>query len=244
MRYGIVSDVHGNLEALVVALDHLKKQKVDRYAFLGDAVGYGPNPDEVCTLLRGLGGVAVLGNHDAAAAGRMAVDGYAAAAQQALTWCQQQLDPANMAWLRALPYTIREEGVLFCHGSPHQPEQFDYLLRVDQVQLLLDEGHPLAHITCIGHSHLTTSFEIGPETVSLLAAGAPIRLDDVHKYIITVGSVGQPRDRDPRTCCAVLDTCAGSFEYHRLSYDFHATRQKIRTAGLAAVFGERLRVGM
>jgi predicted phosphodiesterase len=243
MRYGIVSDVHGNLEALTVACAHLAQQNIDRYAFLGDAVGYGPNPNEVCTLLRELGGVAILGNHDAAVSGRMEISGYYKAAQESLTWCQQKLDADNLAWLGGLPYTVREGDVAFCHGSPYLPEQFDYLFREDQVQQLVDDGVALAPVTCIGHSHLTTSFEIGPKGVRTLPPG-PISCAPDCQYIITVGSVGQPRDRDPRACCAVFDTDAQRFEYHRLSYDLRATRQKILDAGLAAVFGERLTVGM
>lgn len=243
MRYGIVSDVHGNLEALSVACAHLQGQRVDRYAFLGDAVGYGPNPNEVCTVLRQLCDVAILGNHDAAVAGRMDMDHYYAAAQHALHYSQAQLDAANMAWLAALPYTQSEGEVAFCHGSPQFPEQFDYLFRADQVQQMVEEGVRLPPVTCIGHSHLTVSFEVSGQDVRALPSGS-IQCDPNKQYIITVGSVGQPRDRDPRTCCAVFDTETRLFEYHRLSYDLRATRQKILDAGLAVVFGERLTVGM
>lgn len=243
MRYGIVSDVHGNLEALTVVLKHLSTLQIDRYAFLGDAVGYGPNPNEVCTHLRELCQVSILGNHDAAVAGSMPLDHYYAAARASLVYCQTQLDEDNISWLRQLPYTVTEDDVAFCHGSPQYPEQFDYLFREDQVQQLVEEGVALPQVTFIGHSHLTVGFEISGKVVSKLPAGA-IYCDPKKQYIITAGSVGQPRDRDPRSCCAVFDTVTRRFEYHRLNYDVQSTRQKILAAGLAGMFGERLTVGM
>src|SRR6185437_13933187 len=127
MRYGFISDVHGNIEALDVVLKHLEQQTIDRYVFLGDAVGYGPNPNEVCDRIRALNALSILGNHDAAVAGRMDYGFYYDAARHALDWCAERMTPENMAWLKALPYKIREGDVEFCHGAPIAPEMFDYL---------------------------------------------------------------------------------------------------------------------
>ncbi|RYF03668.1 MAG: hypothetical protein EOO40_11985 [Deltaproteobacteria bacterium] len=145
--------------------------------------------------------------------------------------------------MRELPYKVREEHLEFCHGAPVAPEMFDYLFGVEQVMDLVDAYDDLAPVTFIGHSHLTISFRIKDNEVT------PIIASEVHcepdaKYIITVGSVGQPRDRDPRACCGVFDTQTSVFEYHRLHYDVQTTRQKILDAGLPAVFGERLLVGV
>ena len=243
MRYGIISDVHGNLEALSVVLEHLRTQNVDRYAFLGDAVGYGPNPNEVCDLIRGLNPIGIVGNHDAAVSGRMDYSGYYDAAKHALTWCAERMTPDNMAWLASLPYKVREGDVEFCHGAPIAPEMFDYLFGVEQVIELLGVIDQLAPVTFIGHSHLTISFRITPDNVTPMVF-SQIACDPDAKYIITAGSVGQPRDRDPRTCCGVFDSDAQVFDYCRLDYDVHTTRQKIFDAGLAPVFGERLLVGV
>lgn len=243
MRYALISDVHGNLEALETVLEHLQVIGCDKIAFLGDAVGYGPNPNEVCNLLRAHADISVLGNHDAAVAGRMEVDGYYEAAQQALTWCRSQLSDENMAWLRTLPYKVRQDNLEFCHGAPVVPEAFDYLFGVEQVMDLVDAFDTLAPVTFIGHSHLTISFRIEEQEVTSIVA-SELACDAIAKYIITVGSVGQPRDRDPRACCGLFDTQAQRFEYHRLNYDVQTTRQKIYDAGLAPVFGERLLVGI
>jgi diadenosine tetraphosphatase ApaH/serine/threonine PP2A family protein phosphatase len=243
MRYGIISDVHGNLEALQVVLAHLRQQKLDRYVFLGDAVGYGANPNEVCDLIRPLAAVSIVGNHDAAVAGRMDYSQYYDAARLALDWCAQRLSPQNMGWLKGLPYKVREGDVELSHGSPVAPELFDYLFGVEQVMELMDAADELAPVTFIGHSHLTISFAIRDGAVSPIIAPT-IECDPAAKYIITVGSVGQPRDRDPRSCCGVFDTQSRIFEYHRLDYDVQTTRKKILDAGLAPVFGERLLVGI
>lgn len=243
MRYGIFSDVHGNIEALSVVLEHLKTQNVDAYAFLGDAVGYGANPNEVCDIIRPLADVAIVGNHDAAVTGRMDYAEYYEAARHALDWCQTRLSPQNLSWLRELPYKRREGDVEFSHGAPLAPEMFDYLLAVDDVLDLADVQEELAAVTFIGHSHLTISFKIqGDEVTPLLSS--EIHCEPDAKYIITVGSVGQPRDRDPRTCCGVFDSERRTFTFHRLEYDIDSARRKIHEAGLSQVFGDRLLVGM
>jgi diadenosine tetraphosphatase ApaH/serine/threonine PP2A family protein phosphatase len=243
MRYGFLSDVHGNLEALEVACAHLAEQRIDRTIFLGDAVGYGPNPNEVCDILRPLVDVSVIGNHDAAVCGRMDYEAYYEAARHALDWCKAQVSPRNINWLRELPYKVREDHLEFCHAAPIAPEMFDYLFGVEQVVELLDAYDELAPVTFIGHSHLTISFCIKDNEVTPIIA-PQVQCDPEAKYIITVGSVGQPRDRDPRACCGVFDTETNIFEYHRLNYDVQTTRQKILDAGLPAVFGERLLVGV
>jgi diadenosine tetraphosphatase ApaH/serine/threonine PP2A family protein phosphatase len=243
MRYGIFSDVHGNIEALQVVLDHLRSENVDKLAFLGDAVGYGANPDEVCDAIRAATHVAIVGNHDAAVVGRMDYSEYYDAARHALDWCSERLSDQNKEWLKNLPYQQRDGEVLFSHGAPLAPELFDYLFAPEQVLDMLDAYDDLAPVTFIGHSHLTLSFKIEPDRVTPIIQ-PNIECDPQSKYIITVGSVGQPRDRDPRSCCGIYDTSTRVFEYVRQQYDVLAARQKILDAGLSPMFGERLLVGM
>ncbi len=243
MRYAIFSDVHGNLEALESALRFFENQPIDRYVFLGDAVGYGASPNEVCDLIRPLVAHTVLGNHDAAVAGRMPFDEYFEAAKQSLNWCTERLSSENMEWLRSMPYTDEDETFAYCHGSPGDPEGFDYLFSPDQVSDILQLGMELPKVTLIGHSHLTVAFRAnGNEVESVIQD--EIDLNDDARYIITVGSVGQPRDRDPRCCCCTYDTEERVFRFHRLYYDVLTARQRIHDAGLSPVFGDRLLVGM
>lgn len=243
MRYGIFSDAHGNIEALSKVVEHLKGQQIDRWAFLGDAVGYGASPNEVCGVIRPLVSFAVLGNHDAAVSGRMDYTEYYDAARHALDWSATQLSAENRDWLKALPYKQRDGNVEFSHGAPLVPETFDYLFAPEQLVDLLTHYDAFAPVTFIGHSHLTISFKIERDRVTPLLHTEVVVEPDA-KYIITVGSVGQPRDRDPRACCGIFDTEQRIFAYHRVEYDVQQSRQKIIDAGLSPVFGERLLVGM
>ncbi len=244
MRLAIFSDTHGNIEALEEVLKFLRTQKIDRYVFLGDAVGYGPNPNEVCSALRALPNlVAVLGNHDAAVTGRMPYKEYYEAARKALDWTVSELSSENMAWLSSLPYKHSEDDFTFSHGSPLVPSSFDYIFLPEQLLDVYDEWSSFSHLTFIGHSHLTIAFRFNESEV------APLVLDKIKclpefKYVITVGSVGQPRDNDPRACCGIFDTKDSTFTYKRLTYDNEKTRQKIISAGLSSAFGDRLLIGM
>lgn len=243
MRYGIFSDVHGNLEALDVVMAYLLAEKCDSYIFLGDAVGYGANPNEVCDRIRPMANVAIIGNHDAAACGRIDFSEYYDAARHALAWTAERLSPENKAWLHGLPFKVRHGDTEFSHGSPLHPEAFDYLFAPEQVEAMGPAIAELAKVTFIGHSHLTVSFQIEPNGEAQPIIAGEIDCSQ-RKTIITVGSVGQPRDRDPRACCGIYDTSTKKFTYKRMSYDVQTARQKILDAGLAPVFGERLLVGM
>ena len=236
--------MHANLEALEAVLAAVDSLHVDRQVFLGDAVGYGASPNQVCDLLRPRVDFAVVGNHDAAVAGHVDYADYYDAAKHALDWTTRQLSAENIAWLRSLPYKVREGELELSHGSPLMPDNFDYLFAAEQVQdLLYEMGDELAPLTFIGHSHLTVSFRVEGHEVT--AQVVPVVIcDAAARHVITVGSVGQPRDRDPRACFGVYDTATRIFEYHRVEYDVHQARHKIIDAGLSPVFGERLLVGV
>ena len=243
MRYGILSDIHGNIEALTESVKALEKEHIDTWICLGDIVGYGANPEECAQVIRKLAKVTIVGNHDAAVAGRMDYSYYYDAARHALDWCKQQVSPETMRWLAGLPYRHREGEVEFCHGSPVCPEEFEYIFTKEKAKELLKFRDVLAGVTFIGHSHLTRSFALGvDEAFNVKGPEFVVRPD--FKYIITVGSVGQPRDYDPRSCCAVFDTETRHFKYVRSEYNIEAQMKKIIAAGLAYNFGARLLVGI
>jgi diadenosine tetraphosphatase ApaH/serine/threonine PP2A family protein phosphatase len=243
MRYGIFSDVHGNLEALTAVVEGYKDEGIERFVCLGDLVGYGANPNEIVDIVRDYASVCLLGNHDAAVGGRMDYSFYYDAARHALDWCAQQVTPRNMEFLRSLPYTHREGDIEFCHGSPAVPQEFEYIFTREKARELLPIWDRMARVTFIGHSHLTRSFALGHgEVFDVVAPEFTLRKD--HKYIITVGSVGQPRDYDNRACCAIFDTDTLRFRYKRVEYDIESAKQKIIDAGLAYNFGARLLVGI
>jgi diadenosine tetraphosphatase ApaH/serine/threonine PP2A family protein phosphatase len=247
MRYGILSDVHGNLEALKVVLERLPELGADELVFLGDAVGYGASPNEVCELLRKTVDLAVIGNHDAAVSGRMSYEEYYDAARDALDWCSRRLTPENRVWLRELPYKIDRDELCFCHGAPFEPDLFEYVFNPGDLMSRGDALVDLAPVTFVGHSHLTLSFRLELEAglgMPMIAPRIECEPGPSTRHIITVGSVGQPRDRDPRACCGIFDTETRVFTYHRFEYDVHSARQKIIENGLPSVFGDRLLVGV
>jgi predicted phosphodiesterase len=243
VRYGILSDIHGNIEALEASLRSLEKERIDEYICLGDTVGYGANPEECSRIIQDLVKVCIVGNHDAAVAGRMDYSYYYDAARHALDWCKKTVSPKTIAWLQSLPYHHAVGDIDFCHGSPVCPEEFEYVFTREKARELLPHRAKLSGVTFIGHSHLTRSFALS-ESDAFSVKGPEFVVRTDHKYIITVGSVGQPRDYDPRSCCAVYDTDTRIFKYVRSEYNAEAQMKKIIDAGLAYNFGARLLVGI
>ena len=243
MRYGIFSDTHANIEALTAVLRAYDSEKIDRYACLGDTVGYGASPNECCDAIRGVSAFTILGNHDAAVAGRMDYSYYYDAARNALDLHANQLSEVNMRWLRELPYEVRERDLCFCHGSPLNLEEFEYIFSTEQAARCLEIWDQLATVTFIGHSHLCKSFALTKsEVFEVVATKFEIRPE--HKYIVSVGSVGQPRDYDPRASYTVYDTEERTFEFLRTSYDIDAAAQKILGSQLERNFANRLFLGV
>jgi len=243
MRLGIFSDVHSNLEALEAVVETYKDKSIDKFICLGDVVGYGANPNECCDIVKDFASIVVLGNHDAAVSGRMEYSYYYDAAREALDWCAAQLTAENREWLNGLPYTHQLEDMCFSHGNPICPEEFEYIFTIDQASELLPQLDHIAQVNFIGHSHLTKSFALSPGEVNEVVARR-FGLRRHRKYIITDGSVGQPRDYDSRACCTVFDTETRVFEYHRAEYDVETAARKIFEAELAVNFGKRLFLGV
>ncbi len=243
MRLGIFSDVHSNLEALQAVCDAYKDLNIDRYICLGDIVGYGASPNQCCEIVREMASVVVLGNHDAAVSGRMEYSYYYDAAREALDWCAAQLEPDHLAWLKGLDYVARLDEICFSHGNPLFPEEFEYIFTLEQAAELLPRLDDMADVNFIGHSHLTKSFALASGEVNEVVARR-FGLRRHRKYVITDGSVGQPRDYDNRACFTVFDTETRIFEYHRAEYDLETAAKKIFDAGLAVNFGKRLFLGV
>ena len=243
MRYGIFSDTHANIEALTAVLEAYEPLDIDRFVCLGDTVGYGASPNECCDVIREKAAFTILGNHDAAVAGRMDYSYYYDAARNALDKHAAELSTANMEWLQSLPYEVRENELSFCHGSPVNLEEFEYIFSTEQAARCLDMWDDLAVATFIGHSHLCKAFALTEDEVfEVVATKFEIRPD--HRYIISVGSVGQPRDYDPRASYTVFDTEDKTFEFRRVPYDIDGAAQKIFDSKLERNFANRLFLGV
>lgn len=246
MIIGIFSDVHSNLEALTTVVEAYEEdeREPEMYVCLGDVVGYGANPNECCEIVRDLAEITILGNHDAAVCGRMNYAFYYDAARNALDWHAEQLEEHHHEWLRSLPYAETWEDVEFCHGSPINREDFEYVFNVHQANQLIDHWDELEHITFIGHSHLTKSFSLHPEEGAVEMTPPLLEFEPDKKYIVTVGSVGQPRDNDNRACYGLYDSEAKTFEYNRIDYDVRSAARKIFQSDLSSDFAKRLFFGI
>lgn len=243
MRIAVVSDVHSNIEALREVVQEIDRQSCDRVVCLGDVVGYGASPNECCATIRELAEVTLLGNHDAAVAGRMDYGFYYEAARHALDWTAARLLPENLEWLRSLPYTYRIGDVGFSHGSPIEPEAYEYLFALEQARELVDLAADMPEITFIGHSHLCKAFALGDGEAHDVVAPR-FSVQPGRKYVCSVGSVGQPRDYDNRACFAIYDTASRMVEYRRVEYDIDSAARKIFEEDLALNFGKRLFLGV
>ncbi len=247
MRIGIFSDVHANIEALSAVVEALRRESPDVMYCLGDVVGYGASPNECADLVRSVAKVTILGNHDAAVSGRMDYSYYYEAARRALDLHVSLLSAENLSWLRALPYkhVVEDTGVHLCHGSPVRLEEFDYIFSPEQARDCLSIYPELGHLTLIGHSHLCKAFEFtGDDVIELQGPPRTIDLRPDRKYIVSVGSVGQPRDYDNRASYVIYDTDAKRFEFRRVEYDIEGAAQKIFDARLERNFGHRLFIGV
>lgn len=247
MRIALISDIHGNIDALDTVLAHIGEQQVDEIACLGDIVGYGGAPKLCCQKVRQHCTRTVLGNHDAAVAGLASYDFYHSAAREALDYHRELLDDEDLDWLKSLPYRIREPGLQLTHGRPDVRDDFAYMFDDQHAIALLQAYDQLEAVNFIGHSHLTAVYRLNPhESPGYERADAlHIDLRSDSKYVITVGSVGQPRDNDARACYVIYDDHAYTVDFFRLDYNVRAAALRIwEQDRLAATFAKRLYLGV
>ncbi len=240
MRIAVLSDVHSNLPALDAVLAAIGT--VDAVWHLGDVVGYGPHPDEVVSRLRELGAIGVRGNHDAAAIGVLEIDWFNPDARRAIEWTASRISPETRAWLAALPERLELDTATLVHGSPRDPI-WEYLASRSDALANLDafDTPYLLH----GHTHVPVVYRERDGGVEMLPrpAGATLSLDE-RRVLINPGSVGQPRDGDPRAAAAVWDVAARSITWHRVTYPIAETQAAMRGAGLPARLSARLDAGL
>jgi predicted phosphodiesterase len=245
VKRALISDIHGNLEALEAVLDDIRQQGITEIYCLGDIIGYGPNPRECIDLVMKCD-VCILGNHDQGAL--FDPEGFNSGAERAIFWTREQLesprgDPEENArrwdFLGELPRNRRENGYLFVHGSPRNPLN-EYVFPEDIYnQKKMEKLFSLIEKYCFqGHTHVPGVFTQDLNFFSPEEIGYQYRLGE-EKSMINVGSVGQPRDGDPRACYAVIDD--DLLKYRRVDYPFDKTRQKIHdTPDLDDFLGDRL----
>ena len=250
MRSLVLSDIHANLEALEACLE--AAPPYDQVFNLGDIVGYGANPNEVLERARGLGEIFVRGNHDKACSGLSSLDGFNPMAGLAALWTQKHLTPEHTEFLRQLPHgpVSPGENVECVHGSRRDEDEYVLVAR-DAYPLLEQSPVPL---TFFGHTHIQCGFSrdaasdlwytLVPNYESLAGPQKfEVHLKSGAKYLINPGSIGQPRDNDPRAAFLLYDTEQASITFYRIPYDIRATQKKILSAGLPDRLAARLAEG-
>jgi diadenosine tetraphosphatase ApaH/serine/threonine PP2A family protein phosphatase len=242
MRYAILSDIHGNVEALAAVLKEIADRKVDRIVCLGDIVGYYPDPEECVALVKKHAAISVAGNHDYAAIGRIDTSNFTYYAYVAMEWTKRHISPEAKTFLGGLPLTLQEDGLFFTHASPSNPAEWVYVFP-DSEEAVFQAFNSLAHrITFIGHTHWP-SIMIADNDKIMLHSEHNAHLENNLVYLINVGSVGQPRDFDPRSSFAIYDTGTADVTIVRVAYDFTVTQQKIAQNNLPDFLAERLEKG-
>ena len=247
MRYLVLTDIHGNLEALDSCLADARHRGFDQTLVLGDIVGYGPDPNGVVERILSLKPRAVVrGNHDKVACGIEEAEGFNAVARSAARWTLEVLTPENRTWLAEMPTgpTTVDELVEICHGSPFDEDAYIFD-ELDAVRALKVSTRPLC---LFGHTHYPVTFEWtadGFDTVGpAMAAESRLLLKPGAKYLLNPGSVGQPRDGDARAAYAIVDSSSPPrVELLRVAYAVEETQSKIIAAGLPEVLAQRLAVG-
>jgi predicted phosphodiesterase len=230
MRYGVISDVHGNVHALEAALRALDRASVDRVICPGDLVGYGPRPNECVARIAALDAIAVAGNHDLMALGRLSTEGLGPLPLETLEWTRTVLDAAAREYLESLPATASTaDGVVVAHGSLDDPTEYVHDCEAGAEQLrLLRERDADAAVLVLGHTHR-------PLACSAAGAAAPeadVELSGEAPWLLNAGSVGQSRERRPLARALVIDLGCGVATFLALEYDAEATRRELREAGL------------
>ncbi len=241
MLYGIISDIHSNLEALDAVLNQL--HRVDKIVCLGDMVGYGPNPNECIEKIRALNIPVVAGNHDKAVTCEHDVKWFNKNALAAVNWTQRVIFQENLDYLKQLPLELEEDGFHLVHGSLRSPLQ-EYIMSIsDAIPTFEKMTRPLCFV---GHSHSPVFIALkkdGNYEGRKLEDGEEILIDDFAKVVVNVGGVGQPRDGDPRACYGIYDPKIKLFSLHRAEYNIGKTQQKMKAVNLPDRLVERLELG-
>ncbi len=232
MRIAIISDIHSNLEALEKSLEVIKEKSVDEIICLGDIIGYGANPNECIDLVRETTPHVLLGNHDEAAIELSKTEYFNALARMAAEWTSRELTEENRQFVRSLPFFLTREEFFLVHASPHEPAEWHYILSPVDAQVNFQYfGQPLCFV---GHSHVPGIFSEDIWTQEVVPE---------KKFIVNVGSIGQPRDNDWRLSFGIFDTEKWIYENIRADNDVANAAAKIKKEGLPKPLAERLFVG-
>jgi diadenosine tetraphosphatase ApaH/serine/threonine PP2A family protein phosphatase len=240
VRVAVISDIHGNLQALEAVLGSIDQDAPDELWCLGDLVGYGPRPNRCCAVVAERADVCLIGNHDLAALGRLDFDIFSPEAAESARWTAGVLEPDTRAFLEPLLPQSEREAVGLFHASPRDPV-WEYVLSPGIAYAGL--ASTPQSLVLVGHSHIALDFRLSTTALATAAEGTELELAD-DRWLLNPGSVGQPRDGDPRAAWLVLDLEARRATFRRVEYDVAATQTEIRERGLPEALAARLEHGV
>lgn len=240
MRVCLIGDVHSNLEALNKSIEIIKAEKPDKVFFVGDLVGYGANPSECIRLAREKFDVLIAGNHDYVASGAQRCENFNPQAEHAVNWTSERLSFEEKNFLASLPLIYEKNDICLVHASLPRPEEWRYLFDLNEVENTAK--YASGRLVFVGHSHIPMILEISGEIIKRKINPEQQLKKDV-RYIINVGSIGQPRDGDPRICMVFYDEESNTLEFQRHEYNIKTAQNKILDAGLPEMLALRLGFG-
>ncbi|MBD3233103.1 MAG: hypothetical protein GF315_05210 [candidate division Zixibacteria bacterium] len=241
MRIGFFSDVHANLPALQAFLEDSKSENLDELYFLGDAVGYGPDPNECVELIVENAQKCLMGNHDYAALGLMETTCFNNFAEEAIEFTQKTLSPKNRQVMMDFELECFLKDFHLVHATPLKPNHWDYIMTLEDAE---DNFPHVKRLVClIGHSHFPVIVAKENGTMSEIVHDTSVRIEKENKYIINIGSIGQPRDKNPDSCYLIYDSDKREAKLKRVKYDIKATQKRMRDVGLPDYLIQRLEKG-
>ena len=239
MKYAIIADIHGNLEALDSVLKDTREQKCTHYACVGDVVGYGANPKECLDIIRGMGMPCVKGNHDEYCSTEDTLEGFNPHAAEAVFWTRKQLPEEDKQWLRDFKYIRLVGSFSMVHATLDGPQRWGYVF--DRWAAAASFTYQNTAVCFFGHTHVPVAFI--RDSVVRGGTYSKFKVEAGRKYFVNVGSVGQPRDGNPSAAYVIYDLNEGSIELRRIMYDIPKAQEKIRAAGLPERLADRLALG-
>jgi predicted phosphodiesterase len=239
MKYAVLADIHGNMEAFQVCLDDAKAQNCTHFACVGDIVGYGAEPKQCLDIVRTMGMPCVKGNHDEYSSSEDELDGFNPHAAEAVTWTRKQLSKEDRQWLRDLRYTRIVASFSMVHATLDGPQRWGYVF--DKLMAAASFTYQNTSVCFFGHTHVPVAFV--RESVVRGGSYSKFKVEPGRKYFVNVGSVGQPRDNNPKAAYVIYDLDEGTIELRRLDYDIPTTQKKILAAGLPPRLADRLAHG-
>lgn len=244
MRYAILGDIHANLSALEAVLEALEPLGVDSILSIGDLVGYGPSPREVLERVQAAGIVSVRGNHDEACSGQIEPLFFSDSARRVAEWTRGELSDEEKRWLASLPLTLDLEGCSLAHATYDYPREYRRVTTLRDARATLEQIP--SRVCFVGHTHVPVAVlqrEMGSGELTFSVSN-DLDLSETHRALINPGSVGQPRDEDPRAAFGIFDTETSRYQLHRVPYDIAREAERVRRAGIPGFLADRLALGV